>query len=242
MVLGSILNARDVGGLIAGDGRVLATGRLLRSGSVSAVTQEDADYLIATIGLKTVIDLRQPAESGGRGHALAPHGVRVVELPLWAYSGARDNALPELTNPDLATVYVTYLERSAPMVVEILELLADPDNLAALIHCTAGKDRTGVTVAVILDLLGVSRDQIVADYALSAADMPRVVALLRQSTRFTGFEISDELSWLLKAEAVTMEDFLERLHTDFGGAREWALANGATSDMLHQLAENLLEH
>ena len=240
-MLGSILNARDIGGLVAADGRRVASGRLLRSGSVSAVTQDDADYLIATIGLKTVIDLRQPIESGGREHALAPHGVRVVELPLWAYSGARDNALPELSEPNLATVYLTYLERSGAMLGEVVGLLADPANLAALIHCTAGKDRTGVAVAVLLDLLGVSEDQIVADYALSAADMPRVIEFIRSSAKHTGFEIGDELAWLLKAEAATMEDFLARFHEQFGSAREWALANGVSVETIERLADNLLE-
>lgn len=241
MVLNSILNARDVGGMTTSDGRRLRSGRLLRSGSVSAVTQEDVDHLVQSVGLRTVIDLRQPAESGGRPHALAPHGIRVIELPLWAYSGTLDNAIPELSHPDLAAVYFAYLERSAEMVVEVLEILGNPDNLATLIHCTAGKDRTGVTVAMLLDILGVSHEQIVLDYAASAADMPRVVELLRESSRFTGFEISSEMSWLLKAEATTMEAFLERLTKELGGARQWAMANGATTELLERLGRNLLE-
>ena len=240
-MLKSILNARDIGGMTTGDGRRIRSGRLLRSGSVSAVTQEDVDHLIQTVGLRTVIDLRQPAESGGRGHALAPHGIRIIELPLWAYSGTLDNAIPELSHPDLAAVYFAYLERSASMVVEVLEILGDPDNLATLIHCTAGKDRTGVTVAMLLDILGVSHDQIVADYAASAADMPRVVALLRESSKHTGFAISKEMSWLLKAEATTMEEFLEKLTSELGGARAWAMANGATVEMLDRLSANLVE-
>jgi hypothetical protein len=97
-----------------------------------------------------------------------------------------------------------------------------------------------VTLAILQELLDIPREQIVADYARSAADMPRVLELLQARASAGGMTFGEELAWLFGAEAHTMEDFLDHVEQR-GGARMWALANGADEAMLDRLAANLLE-
>lgn len=242
--LRSVLNARDIGGMTTESGRQLKAGTVLRSGSLSAIEEADLTHLVETVGLKTVVDLRRGEEIAGRQHALEVDGVTVHNLPLLATHGesGRDTygEYSELSHKKLSTLYAGYLDRSAGLIVDILRLLADEQQLPVLIHCTAGKDRTGVVLAVLQDLLDVPREQIVADYARSAADMPRVLAMLEARAAEGGMTFGEELAWLFGAEAHTMEDFLDDLEAR-GGARMWLLANGADEEMLQRLADNLLD-
>ena len=237
--LPSILNARDIGGMVTSDGGVLRPGVIFRSGSVAAVTPEDLEHLTERIGLKSVIDLRRDEEMSRRGHALDVEGVVVRNLPLLANQGDSASAIAELSHQSLASLYSGYLDRSASVVVEILGILADDAQLPALIHCTAGKDRTGVVLAILQELLGVGREEIVADYVRSAADMPRVLALLKDRAKGSALTFGEELAWIFGAEAHTMEDFLDDLARR-GGARRWAQDNGADEGMLDRLVTHLV--
>lgn len=236
--LPSVLNARDIGGMSAGSGATLRADRILRSGSLSAIEEDDLRHLVDTVGLRTVIDLRRDEEIGGRKHSLDVDGVNVQNLPLLAEHGDSTSEIAELSHRSLAALYNGYLDRSAGVIVEILRVLSDETQLPALIHCTAGKDRTGVVLAVLQELLEVPREQIVADYARSAADMGRVLDLLRERAKDSALTFGEELAWLFGAEAHTMEAFLDELERR-GGARMWVLANGADEEMLDRLVANL---
>lgn len=239
-MLDSILNARDIVGMTTESGAKLRGATLLRTGSVSAIDADDLNELIEGIRIKTVIDLRREEEIGGRGHRLDVEGVNVRNLPLLATHGDSSSDIAELSHRNLSSLYSGYLDRSAGVIVDILAILADERNLPALIHCTAGKDRTGVVLAVLQDLLEVPREQIVADYARSAEDMPRVLELLKERAQGGELSFGEELAWLFGAEASTMEEFLDELERR-GGARMWLLANGADEELLNSLVVNLVE-
>ena len=122
-----------------------------------------------------------------------------------------------------------------------VELLADGDNLPALVHCTAGKDRTGILVALVLDVLGVPAEDIVADYAETGPAMDRILRRTRASSYFQDIGLGAAPPWVFAAEPVTMRSFLQVLQDDSGGATSWLLARGTSQATIQAVRANLLE-
>jgi protein-tyrosine phosphatase len=156
-----VRNVRDLGGLGTGRGPI-RSGLFLRAAALHELTAEGADVL-ADLGLRTVIDLRMAVErelepSRVREHARLAD-VAELRMPLVSdFEGCPDS-------PDGSYRYMA--ERGAPAIGAVLTRLAEPGALPALVHCTAGKDRTGIVVAALLSTLGVPIEQIHADYLWS---------------------------------------------------------------------------
>ena len=106
-------------------------------------------------------------------------------------------------------------------------------------HCAAGKDRTGVLAALVLDILGVDRQLIVDDYVLTASRLDRIRA--RQRSDPETAKRMAEAPHLFAVKAATMETFLGGLHERYGGAREWALAAGVSAAAVDALSEQLVD-
>jgi protein-tyrosine phosphatase len=109
-----------------------------------------------------------------------------------------------------------------------------------LVHCSAGKDRTGVVVAVMLSAVGVVSDEVVADYAHTRDDLEPMLAQLRTLDAYRARldELPEES---LTAEPRTMEVFLARLDEEYGGARAYLERHGIGADLLASLERVLLE-
>ena len=151
-------NLRDIGHLPACDGRVVAPHRVLRSAVPAA---DDVGPEGLTWPPAVVIDLRSPGESEAV-HPLAGHGARVVNLPL--LSALRPGAAPVDT---LHALYLVMLDEASAHLVELVREVGTASG-TILIHCAAGKDRTGVSIALLLRLIGVPRRHVVDDYLLTA--------------------------------------------------------------------------
>ncbi|MFI6528978.1 tyrosine-protein phosphatase [Streptomyces uncialis] len=180
--LTGVRNFRDVGGLPTTDGRRVRHGVLYRSGHLAQATAEDSDYL-ASLGLHTIFDFRDSADRGLDGLDVALPGVRNVNVPLsdpadgtefWQMVRQGDLAqLRELLAEGRAAnrmveAYRTIIEERTAEHGRVLRSLAD-GSVPALMHCAAGKDRAGLSIAVTLLALGVERDAIEADYLKSNA-------------------------------------------------------------------------
>lgn len=230
-------NVRDLGGLSTVDGLRVRPGIVLRAASVADLTDADVATLL-NWGLSTVVDLRGPAEVArdGRG-LLAATSVAYRNLPVAGARSVRLDQAHDLDTGSLLEHYITYLEHSADVVVAALRLLGDTTAVPAVVHCAAGKDRTGVVVAVLLDALGVHRTQIVADYAATEAAMPLVRAQLAASA--TTRELGSVPDWVLTALPETMDGLLAHLDAR-GGTVAWLQAHGLTDDELGRLRANLL--
>jgi protein-tyrosine phosphatase len=184
-------NFRDVGGMPLTGGGVTRSGVLYRSDALSGLTPHGLEQLAATpIGV--IADFRTPLERMIAPDRLpATRTFRVVELALLegaltglaqqamqatatggdpdAAAAAVGDALAQL--PSLGELYISMLTHGAEAFAEVARLVATGEDTAVLVHCTAGKDRTGVAIALLLDAVGVDRDAIVADYAASEQNL-----------------------------------------------------------------------
>jgi protein-tyrosine phosphatase len=228
-------NVRDVGGLPLRHGGRTRFGELLRSANLHYVTPGDVAHLVDEFGLRLVIDLRTAREIDRDGPtAVAGAGVETVALSFIPEDGAPLPETGDHTDP-LLRAYLGYLVDRTENVVEAVQLLGRPDAGPALVHCAAGKDRTGVLVALVLDAVGVEREAVVADYALSAE---QVEAMFRRWTTAVGDEMPADLApHLPRAEVIAT--VLARLDEEHGGAAGWLQANGLDEASLDRLRARL---
>jgi len=164
-------NFRDLGGYESTDGRKVRWQCLFRSGTLAGLTAAD-QQLLARLGVRTVCDLRTTSERNSEPSSWKPDAGQVMtwdyELDAGAVMGAFRVGIPtpERVRAAITEFYLTAPEDFADRLTAIFELLAAGET-PLVMHCTAGKDRTGVATAVVLRALGVSQQTVVDDYALS---------------------------------------------------------------------------
>ena len=220
IALSGPLNFRDLGGYDTVDGQRVRWRRLFRSDSLSPVTAGDARLLTEELGLLAVVDLRtgRELEREGRGGladvALHYHHVPLIEEFSSDPDGPWERPLHE--------VYARLLDESAGRIRDALSAVAsEVAEHPTVFHCTAGKDRTGIVAALVLALLGVSDEDIVADYALTQDVMPEMIERFpRRALRSSGGDRFP--SPVLRAEADTMRETLAVLAEGYSSAAGWA--------------------
>jgi protein-tyrosine phosphatase len=242
-------NARDLGGLPLRNGGTTVHGRLLRSDTLQELTDSDV-ALLRRYPVGTIVDLRTPieAEREGRGPLAVdgPDGdpVVYVNLPFVPDSViVPDDPRHEVVVADRLTQdrvehYLDYLRLAGGRVLAALEVLAQPCSSAVLFHCAAGKDRTGVLAALALEVAGVERDAVVADYALTNERLSRIGARLARLPTYSGY-VGRLRPEDIAADGITMQGFLSRLDTQFGGAAGWIESAGGSPVLLEQLRNRL---
>jgi protein-tyrosine phosphatase len=157
-------NVRDIGGYMSGDGRRTRWRVLLRADSLHRLTEPAQAELIA-LGVRTIVDLRHAVEQLAAPNVFAGStAIRYVQVPLLEDPTTRSSSAPSAS---LAEVYQLALNTRGQQIAAIFNQLAEDDGLPALVHCTAGKDRTGIVSALLLRVAGVGIDEIAADYGLS---------------------------------------------------------------------------
>jgi hypothetical protein len=228
-----LCNFRDLGGLPAAGGRRTRAGVLFRSDSPGDVDPETL-ALLARHGIGRVIDLRQPGEVNAAGpEVLTRAGIDRLSLPV---------ALPPVDGGPTALDerYRAYLALSPGSIAAALEALTAAGRPPTLVHCTSGKDRTGVVIAMALRLAGVTENAVVADYRRSAPNMAPVVDRLTR-TGHGGPALATLPPAILRADDASMRSFLAGLQRDCGGPGGWARAHGVAAGTAARLADALLE-
>lgn len=228
MVPATTPNLRDVGGLATADGRALAANRVLRSAVPSA---KDVGPTGTTWPPRLVVDLRSAGESEPV-HPLAGVGVRVLNLPLLA--ALRPGAQPIET---LRELYLEMLDQSSMYLVELVREVGLVDG-TTLIHCAAGKDRTGVSIALLLRLVGVPRETVLADYLRTAEDEAAILERLRASAGHRRRRSLPAAFLDVSAEAITA--VLDHWDAHPDGVEGWFLEVGGTPDQVDVLRRALL--
>lgn len=236
-------NTRDLGGLaVAGGGRTRFR-RLLRAGTLQDLTAEDVTYLTQDLGIRTVVDLRLADEARREGSALAGiPAVRYFSLPLSSTGNVRSDIVADGAEMDIVGHYVALLEGSAANIVTAARIFAGDMNGPAIFHCAAGKDRTGVLAAVVLDAVGVGRETIIADYALTGQRMKQIAArLLRLATYRDMRALSRGVKGAATADEESMAAFLDELHARYGSGAGYLTAHGLSGGDLAALRAALVE-
>jgi protein-tyrosine phosphatase len=246
------VNVRDVGGLPTEDGSETACGRVLRSENLQELSPADVRKLVGEIGVRTVVDLRTTGEVEleGPGPLDAVPGVHHAYHPVLPELGSRTDAVAEALLlkkreldlsrfPDdlMCGHYLGYLEERPEEVTGALRSIATCEG-AAIVHCAAGKDRTGVIIALVLVAAGVEPEAIVADYMATADRMDAIIERLSRSRTYASDVTSRPVRAHLPREE-TMKAFLEQLHVRYGGLPQWLAGNGFTSEELSLLRAKL---
>ena len=240
--LDGAVNVRDVGGLPTTDGGKIAEGRLLRGDNLDGLTPADVHRLVTERGLATVVDLRSTEEHAAAtpGPLTAVSSVRHVRFSLLPELGVladtlggtmvvrTEQALARCPADVRAGFYLGYLEDRPAGVVGALRSIASSPG-PALVHCAAGKDRTGVIVAMALSVAGAEPAAITADYAASADRIGAILARLRGQTAYSeGVEKIETAEQTPRAE--TMDAFQAQLTATYGGAEGWLADHGFGAD------------
>ena len=238
-------NVRDVGGLPTVDGRTTRDGVLIRSDNLQDLSPPDVEVLLAA-GVRTVLDLRTSAEVELTGPGpMRGTDVRHLHLDLIPQGldgrEAVDRTIPDESAGEHAMdhVYIDYVKDSPDKVAAAVRAIADPGSGSVVVHCAAGKDRTGVVVAVALSLVGVKRDAIVADYALTDE---RIVAVRDRllATPLYSEDMRRRTIESMRPHAGNMSRFLDRIDREYGGIHGFAMAVGVDEETVARLSRRLL--
>ena len=250
--LDGAVNVRDLGGLPADEGRRTAPGVLLRSDNLQGLSPADVATLVDRVGLTTVVDLRSgaEAESEGPGPLDAVPSVARLHLSVLPEIGERTDVVAEAlllrrekdrsryADDAMCGHYLGYLEDRPDSVTGALRAIASSPG-ASIVHCAAGKDRTGVVIAMTLTAVGVPADVVVADYAATGE---KIEAILRRLVRSRTYEAD------LKGSSVdrhrprpeTMKAFLAEVQARYGGVTQWLADHGFGAGDLSRLRAKLL--
>jgi protein-tyrosine phosphatase len=233
-----VFNFRDIGGYATRDGRLVPHGVLFRSDNLGGLKEPDRKAF-AALGVRTIVDLRQPGE-------MERHGGRA---PQWACSVWHNVAL---TNPawldeeysdeqgPVAYLVERYLEAAklaGADYVEVLGILADPETVPVAVHCLGGRDRTGTIIAFLLDLLGVPDEVIAADYHFTEQATARYMAWYR-SVKPHAVDLPPYLA--VTPEAVILT-FLKELRAEYGSVEAYLRSHGLTDAQIASLRALYLE-
>lgn len=223
LVDNQLVNLRDLGGLPLDSGGRTRGEVLLRSG---APLPGDTDPASTVWPPKTVVDLRNPAELGGRQHPLASLTTAVHAYPLLALPvGGSRTSLGSVPS-DLESAYLQFLRQGTDRLATVTELLARCEA-PVLIHCTAGKDRTGIVVAVLMRAVGVSRAAIITDYRATQAALPAIMA--RIPAELTAGLDPTLTQRLMGVPERAITAVLDEIDNAPGGAQGWLRATGVSA-------------
>jgi hypothetical protein len=235
-VFTTVFNFRDLGGLPGHAGRTVHYGRLYRSDSLHRLTDVEGEHL-AALGIRTVLDLRRPKEIARDG--------RIPELPGIDYHNVHPihqewdpTGYDPATGPErfLADRYLDMAENGTEGLGEAIRLIAEADRAPLVMHCFAGKDRTGVLSSLTLSLLGVTPETISIDYARSGAAQAGITEqALRDDPTLVPLPVH-----FLACPPGAMLLFLEDLSNRYGSVQGYAERAGVTGAHVDALRDHLL--
>lgn len=232
--------------------RAVVRGALLRADNLQDLSPRDVRLLVDQETLEVVLDLRTnvEVELEGPGPMAAEPAVRIEHRSLHPDSGGNTDLDADTVQPwgrvddeesprerPVVRAYMSYLRRRPDSVVGSVRAIARADG-AVLVHCAAGKDRTGVVVAIALDAAGIDRGTIVADYLATRERIEAVMARLVSSPTYRA-ELEGHDAQQHAPMPGSMERVLELIDDRFGGSASWLSAHGLSSEDLDQLRHRL---
>ena len=233
-------NFRDIGGYPTTDGRSVKWGCYFRAGRQDRMSESDLEKL-DSLNVGTQIDLRGDLEISDQGRGPLPdrgavyHNLQVIP------PGGSEKLSQLVGDTGISGErYLGYLSFGTETWLRLFEILAEPVDSAVLIHCTAGKDRTGVSTAFLLSVLGVDRQLIEADYLLTNVDVPRQVDFVEATTGYPDGIDRETLMILAGVPETAMKDFLDGLESRHGGAIQYLRDAGVTEQQMQAVRSRFL--
>lgn len=233
-------NFRDLGGYTNREGRRVRWRHLFRADALGTLSDGDVQRVRGELGVRTVVDLRHARECALKGTAAFADGetVRLHHLPLNRTDVPDDDPLPEMD--DLGAVYLWISRGVGPVLARVMQCIAADDAVPLVFHCAAGKDRTGIIAAVLLELLGVPDEVIVADYALTEL-VGQDIRPEDRAAVFHAYQQDGPPAEALNARPHHMVTFLEGIRTVHGSVRDYVATYGVNEPLIARLRERLLE-
>jgi protein-tyrosine phosphatase len=240
VVLESCQNFRDLGGYPTNDGRHVRWRRLFRSDTLHRLTQADV-VVLRELGIKVVIDLRSPNEIEQTGRVSEEVGAAYHHFSMFDDVVQRTAAEMPTEPPPPGAGYVEMLRSAGDAIADATRALVDAAGQPAVIHCTAGKDRTGILAGLLLSALGIADADVAADYELTnecrverdaylAVHDPTYLAMLRSLP-----------PWMRKADGEAMRTVIKDVSDRFGSARGYLASLGISAQEMATLEQALLE-
>ncbi|WP_197515406.1 tyrosine-protein phosphatase [Mycobacterium sp. E1747] len=225
-------NLRDVGDLPVAGGGTIRSHLLYRGDAIDAVTESGADAL-RRLNLRTVIDLREPAECKRPGPDLGDL-VKVTRIQVFRdrFDYGNFHGIDDL--------YAAILDAAGSDLAAAISVLAQPNALPALVHCTGGKDRTGLVIGLLLAALNVPIDAVASEYALTAVNFvgeARTRGLKRAAEAGVP---AQQIAVLLGSPAEAMTHALTHVVNTAGSVAEYLTAHGVTPGQLQRIREELV--
>ena len=234
-------NFRDIGGYLNQDGMRVKKGLYFRTGRQDRMTQKDLAKL-SDLKISTQIDLRKPDEvlDQGKGplEAMGANYINIAVIP----EGGSDQLSKLVGDTGISGKrYLGYLGFGPTSWLRLFGILSNLENLPVVLHCTAGKDRTGVSTAFLLSVLGINRDLIEADYLLTNLDTERQADFIESTV---GYPDGYDRESMIAAAGVpkdAMKDFLDGVESKWGSAVEYLKKIGVTEEQMEMVRNNFLE-
>lgn len=229
------LNARDLGGYPTASGQETLWGAIIRSDTLSELTEVGRAALIDH-GVRSIVDLRMPSEITQHPNPFSEPGSHGI-----AYTNVSflDPADPFRDVERLPDEYKLMLDRYAPAVGAVMTAIAEAPEGGVLVHCMGGKDRTGLVSAILLDLVGVPREMIGADYALTAEYLrSRDEEWLENGPGERAHREKEIEKWTPRAEV--MLEVLDHVDRRYGGTEGYLQEAGVSVEDIARLRQKLL--
>ena len=246
MNIKSVMNFRDIGGIPANGSGMIRQGIIFRSAHPDNISREDIDRF-HELNIRTIVDLRAQQEIKRRRRKI--DNTDTLSLPLdfqkttrerlkpYIYKKGTEKILSDISNQ----LYQDILDASAAAFRQVIELLASGRGSPILIHCFAGKDRTGIMVALILLALGAQRQDIVDDFLKSNdALLPyfRKKLLIRKIVTL-GYFPSDIMLYVITVKQRNIDSIIDRVNNHYGGIEGYLASTGFDVSKLKDLRERL---
>jgi protein-tyrosine phosphatase len=236
----------------AANARIVVPGVLLRSDNLQTLTADDVERLVTEEALELVLDLRTDVEVAleGPGPITRDPRVRIEHRSLYPQSGGNTDLEAATVKPwgdisddafgherPVVRTYMNYLSARPDSIVASARAIAVARG-SVLVHCAAGKDRTGVVVALALDAAGIDRAAIIGDYVATAERIEAILERLVASPTYRD-ELEGHDPQQHAPVAGTMERVLELVDERFGGSAQWLAAHGLSASEQQQLRSRL---
>lgn len=235
VILEGMANVRDLGGIRTKSGQLTRSRVFLRGDAPYRISDEARQHIIDA-GLTTVIDMRYPHEVAQRPNRFAGMpGVVFNNIPLYVET-SYFAMIRQMR--DVGSWYCTILDNGGPPMKDIFEALVRAQG-TCLVHCYVGKDRTGIVSALLLELMGVSEEDVIEDYLISHDRLQNTLAEMASIRPF--FVPKQQFEAIVATRLEYITTFMQHLRRTHTNAEGYLRSIGVSDEMMNQLRTKFLE-